>query len=395
MSWWEVAAAAYSLYSTSRSSKANNEAYENQKRAAAAEAAYNIRAAEREIGSIQRALQLDELRGEDLRSAIEFARREGYLAAERATHVEKSADFHRARADLTDKQANLYERKADDLDRRIELTADQAGLHRDRSALAMFAARTATEGGKTALFNAQVQETLADDAIRRGEITAETIRLKEEAQIGADKARAAVRGVQVGSGSAADITASTEYLSAREQTVARNEAERQAFLSRVQGYNYRASIASHVEKALGAKHSSKQAALDADKSEQTARELTTNQYGLRLSAEGARATAEEQRHSALGAELSAEGLRNRAIGFELKAQQGITTEADRLRKRADAMQKQDQLREKQELFALQGIYGQRALALQNKADQITALGDTVVGVGTLVDSITRATGEKH
>ena len=394
MSILAAAAAIVSIGSTLIGSSKQNEAYENQAKIAAAEAAYNIRAAERQIGSIQRALQVDELRGEDLRSNIEYARREGYLFS--------------ARADFTASQAGLFEKRAGHSERVASLQDDRAGLHRgrvalhdrqgqenkNRSVLSAFYARVSKEGAKGQLFNARVQETLANEVLDRGDINAETIRFKEEAHIGTQKVSAAARGVDVSSGSAADLTSSTEFLSEREQTIVRNDAALKAFQYRVQGYNYRSKVGEQVGNVLGHQQASRQATLDADRSYQSSEEAKATAREAKLSAAGSRLGAGELRNRAQGAILSSEGLRNQAIGSELKAQGLITTEADRLRKRADAFQQQETLQEKQELFALQGVYGARAASLQGEASTITALGQIAVPIANLIRDITTS-ADKH
>ena len=416
MGWWAAVGAIISIGSTLFGASKQNKANEQQAKAAAAEAAYNIRAAERQIGSIQRALQLDELRGEDIRSNIEYARREGYLFAARADFTASQAGLFEKRAGHSERQAGFSERQAGHRDRIADAQDDRADLHRgraglhdiqgqenkNRSVLSLFQAQLAQEGAEGQLFNAEVQETLADDALVRGEISAETIRLKEEAHVGTQKANAAARGVDVHSGSATDLTSSTKFLSEREQAIVERTAQREAFLHKVQGYNYRTRAGDYIAQTLGHKQTSRQATLDADKSYQsseeakaTARETNLAATGSRIAADGSRLAADgsrlaagELRNRAQGAIFSAEGLRNQAIGSELKAQSLITVNADRLRKRADAFEEQEGLLEKQQLFALQGAYGVRAAGLQNDANTITALGNIAQPVYNLVRTVT-------
>ena len=147
-------------------------------------------------------------------------------------------------------------------------------------------------------------------------------------------------------------------------------------------------------RARGAVLSANEQRKQAEGTRLSANEQRKQAAGTRLSANeqrkqaaGTRLNAGTLRSQAAGARLNAETQRSNAIGSELKAQGLITTEADRLRKRADAFGEQETLREKQKLFALQGAYGVRAAGLQSDADTITALGNIAIPIYNLVRSV--------
>ena len=88
--------------------------------------------------------------------------------------------------------------------------------------------------------NAAVAEWKAKDAIARGEKDVYDLRTQIKGLIGKQRAGYAGQGVDVNEGTAADIQAQTAYLGELDAITLRNNAAREAYGYRVQGWNYSA-----------------------------------------------------------------------------------------------------------------------------------------------------------
>lgn len=85
--------------------------------------------------------------------------------------------------------------------------------------------------------NAQLSGIAAQDAIKRGEKDAQTLRKQSKQMIGSQRAALAAQGIDVSLGSAADIQADTAELAAQDALTIRNNAWREAWGYRTQGAN--------------------------------------------------------------------------------------------------------------------------------------------------------------
>lgn len=85
--------------------------------------------------------------------------------------------------------------------------------------------------------NAKLDELKAEDAEMRGGLAANNVARQTRQRVGAQRAALAAGGVNVNTGSAADIQAATEAVGALDQTAARTNAWREAWGYRIQGAN--------------------------------------------------------------------------------------------------------------------------------------------------------------
>jgi hypothetical protein len=93
---------------------------------------------------------------------------------------------------------------------------------------------------KIANWNAQVAEVQARDAVSRGEINVANLAEHADALISSNRSSYAAQGVDVSSGSAAQVTADTQRKFQRDAQILRLNAAREAWGFRVQAADYRA-----------------------------------------------------------------------------------------------------------------------------------------------------------
>ena len=462
--------------------------------AAKAEAAYNIAAADAQIGNLARSLPIQMRAINDNRQLIGIAhqaaeiakvtsgvhgQRADYLtslsghtqniaahtqagaalADAQAGHTRAGADLTRARADhvgtlaghtqagaaLTRAEAGHVKAGAAYTRERSGLKGKEAGLMReaaqhlqDRSALSTMAADVGRLGIENTIFNAEVQERLASEALFEGEFDVETTKIQLRQMRGAAEANAAARGVVVGSGSAADINSSITFMGNREIGRIRREAARTALGHETQATNLRHSIhgqelaiAGHEQQAREHELSSRQTLLGADYTDLAGRELLHGARGQEL-------RARQLQHGAVGQDLQAQGqvlqageLRHGAAGQEIQAQQQAhSASGQRIQAAGQQLQAKDQsiqaqyagiaeaeallaaskqeaninqiytnienqqykvgttlveiedLERRKKLFEAQGKHGARAANIQGVTGAVTALVDTAARVGT-------------
>lgn len=82
--------------------------------------------------------------------------------------------------------------------------------------------------------NRQLAEVNAQDAIRRGDRAASQVYRNARKTMGAQRVAAAVQGIDVNSGSAAELQGETQFLSELDMLTAKNNAWREAWGYRVQ-----------------------------------------------------------------------------------------------------------------------------------------------------------------
>lgn len=92
---------------------------------------------------------------------------------------------------------------------------------------------------RLAQWNAHIAEEQATDAIARGNVEAARVSLRTRTTVAAQRAAAAGSGVDVSSGSAADLQRDSVYLGAIDEATARNNAAREAWGYRVQAWDAR------------------------------------------------------------------------------------------------------------------------------------------------------------
>lgn len=85
--------------------------------------------------------------------------------------------------------------------------------------------------------NQIMAEYAAQDALKRGDLEAAAVRRQGDAIKGAQRARMAAAGLDLGEGTAAELQDQTDFFSATDQIAARGNAARDAWSSRVQGAN--------------------------------------------------------------------------------------------------------------------------------------------------------------
>ncbi len=94
---------------------------------------------------------------------------------------------------------------------------------------------------QTADNNAQLAEWQAQDAVTRGNLDEQSVRMRAAAVKASQRAAMAANGIDVTQGSAADIQTSTDYMGERDAFTVRNDALRSAWGYRTQGASYRDS----------------------------------------------------------------------------------------------------------------------------------------------------------
>lgn len=109
-------------------------------------------------------------------------------------------------------------------------TSSAASLSAFQGILGAFSQfETARSQRDLARFNARMEELRAEDARKRGEELAAISRGKTKKLRGSQRAALAASGVDVGTGSAADIQAETEDIGELEAITIKNNAMREAF----------------------------------------------------------------------------------------------------------------------------------------------------------------------
>jgi hypothetical protein len=96
-------------------------------------------------------------------------------------------------------------------------------------------------------FNAKISDMNAEDAVRRGETDAQTVLKRGRKVQGSQRVALAAQGIEVDSGSAADIQEETEVLSALDARTVRSNALREAFGFKVQAMQSRMDAKFGVE----------------------------------------------------------------------------------------------------------------------------------------------------
>jgi hypothetical protein len=91
---------------------------------------------------------------------------------------------------------------------------------------------------KVARNNAIIQDRLAKDAVKRGEVSEQRHRLKVAQMKGKQRAKLAASGVDLSSGSASQILTDTAEFGELDALTIRSNAEREAFGYQVKGSNY-------------------------------------------------------------------------------------------------------------------------------------------------------------
>lgn len=133
-------------------------------------------------------------------------------------------------------------------------TAAIAGISIASSA---YAAYSQAEAGKKesefnaaqAMRNARLANVQADDAIERGDKEAKVLKGKVEQVVGSQRAGFAAQGLDVDSGSTAQVQADTKDMGARDMLTIKNNAWREAWGYKVEAQNHAGNAA--MEKAAG------------------------------------------------------------------------------------------------------------------------------------------------
>ena len=358
------------------SAAANYQAGKDAARAAKAEAAYNIFAADAQIGNITRSLPIQLRAINDNRQLIGIAHEAANISRQtagvhnqRASHLSTLAGHTQVGAGYTRERSGLKGREA-------SLTREASQNLKARSALANMAADVGRLGIENTVFNAEVQEQLAAEALFEGEFDVETTKIQLRQMRGAAEANAAARNVVVGRGSAADINTSITFMGDREISKIRRAAARQALGHEVQATNLRHSIhgqelaiAGHEQSAVELDLSSRQTALGAEYTALEGRELMHRARGQELQAQDQRIQAQYARISHSQALL---GAREQ----EARANQLGTRIAEQQYKVGTSLVEIQDLERRKELFKAQGKYGARAATLQGVTGAVTALTDT-------------------
>lgn len=88
--------------------------------------------------------------------------------------------------------------------------------------------------------NQIMAEYAAQDAIKRGEEDAIKVRQRGDQIKGAQRAKMAASGIDLGVGTAAELQSQTDFFGLQDVATTRNNAAREAWSDRVQGANFRA-----------------------------------------------------------------------------------------------------------------------------------------------------------
>lgn len=89
--------------------------------------------------------------------------------------------------------------------------------------------------------NAGLAELQASDALLRGQLNEQTIRLRTAQVGGTQRASLAARGIDLGEGSALNILTDTNFMGERDALLARDNANKEAWGFRTQAANYRSN----------------------------------------------------------------------------------------------------------------------------------------------------------
>jgi hypothetical protein len=97
--------------------------------------------------------------------------------------------------------------------------------------------------------NAKTAEIQAQDALRRGDAEADTVRRNADMLKGSQRASMAAKGLDLAEGTAAELQDQTDFFSLTDQATARDNAKKEAWSIRVGGSNYRSEAA--MQRATG------------------------------------------------------------------------------------------------------------------------------------------------
>lgn len=92
---------------------------------------------------------------------------------------------------------------------------------------------------RLAEWNANLAEQAAKDAIARGDIEAGRVRSATRQTVGSQRAALAAQGIDINTGSAADVQSDTTRIGALDELTTKNNAAREAFGYTVQAWNER------------------------------------------------------------------------------------------------------------------------------------------------------------
>ena len=405
-----VASVATSIYGA----KKQRDASKAGARAAIEESKYNISAADKQIENLRETQDLDALRLGLNEEQIAYEK-ERLAVDKKVTGLELAlanqqrllADNARNRAHFERSKATLDRLKAAQSRRKAALDMDKAAFELAKKDLDFANAELSTFQSKVAKFeienvlkNVEVQESFAQDAIARGEVAVEGISLQARQKRGEQVAEAASRGVQVGSGSAQDLTEGTDFIERREAAIKRREAEVTAFQHRVNAMNLKAQIPGLVGRSIAASVQADAHRLTASGRDLTAADLRASARDRELSAQGFEQDAVGRGFAAAELEAQAKGRELAARGHEIRAEQQtvLGRQSDiRVKEREyeratieHRIRARDReivdLTERKDLFEKQGRLGARAQTLQGQATLVTALGNTAANAYNLYKS---------
>lgn len=127
------------------------------------------------------------------------------------------------------------------------LTAAQAvtlGLSAASTVLGVASAYSTSQTQKAvAKNNARTGEIQAQDALRRGEQEAMDIRRRGAAIKSSQRVALAAKGLDLGYGTAGDLQDETDFFTAADESIARNNARKEAWARRAQVANFQAEAA--------------------------------------------------------------------------------------------------------------------------------------------------------
>ena len=360
------------------SAAASYQAGQDAARAAKAEAAYNIFAADAQIGNITRSLPIQLRAINDTRAQVGIAHEAANISRQTAGVHSQRASYLNTLASHTQQSAGYTKQRAGLKGQEASLTREAASNLKARSALALQAAEVGRLGIENTVFNAEVQEQLAAEALFEGEFDVETTKIQLRQMRGAADANAAARNVVVNSGSAAAINTSITFMGDREISKIRREAERQALSHEVQATNLRHSIhgqelaiAGHELSALEHDLSSRQTELGADYTALEGQELMHRARGQELQAQDQRIQSQYARISHSQALL---GAREQ----EARANQLHTKIAEQQYQVGTSLVEIQDLERRKKLFEAQGKYGARAATLQGVTGAVSGLVNTAL-----------------
>lgn len=97
--------------------------------------------------------------------------------------------------------------------------------------------------------NAQYAELQAQDAIERGNNTADNVRIRGAQLKSTQRATMAARGIALDEGSPLNILNDTEYMTEHDALTAKDNAAKEAWALRIQGKNYNANASLLADRA--------------------------------------------------------------------------------------------------------------------------------------------------